>query len=110
MEIIYAVIYAIFLWQRLQLELNYAYVITFFKTQLLLVPWGWFNAQTNFLNKITRMEFQCFHNYKEGNDVVDNIANMTPSICIVIWQWKVPPFANSFFYLNVNNKPNYMFC
>lgn len=71
-------------WRKLLLGSNSTYVVTPFRTELFSMPWKWYFACADYLEKVSHMDFQCSRIYREVDVASNRIESWALSIYVTI--------------------------
>jgi ribonuclease HI len=97
-------------WHNLWLETDSSLVVAAFSNPDKLISWRLRNRWRNVLTRINQMNFMVAHIYREGNQVVDLLANHGLGLTSITY-WHQPPL---FLCNSINNNklgiPSFRYC
>ncbi|XP_004301067.1 PREDICTED: uncharacterized protein LOC101309260 [Fragaria vesca subsp. vesca] len=78
-------------WRHIWLEVDSAIVLNFIHSPH-LIPWRFRVAWDNCMYRVSQMQFQCSHIFREGNQVADALANFDLSSSSLVYWDSIPQF------------------
>ncbi|KAK2656862.1 hypothetical protein Ddye_009914 [Dipteronia dyeriana] len=87
-----------FAWQngrhRIWLESDSSYVVQLLSSRFEQVPWRILQAWQRCIYQISKMEFQVFHIFREGNQVADALSKHALGLDVDSWWANTPSFCS----------------
>ncbi|PRQ35239.1 putative ribonuclease H-like domain, reverse transcriptase zinc-binding domain-containing protein [Rosa chinensis] len=96
-------------WKHVWLKVDSSLVLNFLQSPD-LVPWQLHIEWGNCLYRISQMQFQSSHIFREGNRVADALANYGVTSSDLTWWDLAPPFIDRHCQSDSLGMPNFHFC